>query len=146
MKSLEEKVNSLIYIALTVAFVGLAVAWGLWKFSYTNNKKLPVKREFTKYLKVSTTTAPAGQSVLPKQRRKFAVEFGKKSQDKGMNLTVTTKGDFNTSIVIRSNAVSAALALGMKDNNETIKNLRDMGFKHMIITDGKHSWDVDLKN
>jgi hypothetical protein len=34
----------------------------------------------------------------------------------------------------------------MKDNVDAIADLREMGFKHLVITDGKTSWDVDLKN
>jgi hypothetical protein len=34
----------------------------------------------------------------------------------------------------------------MKDSVDAIKDLREMGFKHLIMTDGKATWDIDLKN
>jgi hypothetical protein len=34
--------------------------------------------------------------------------------------------------------------LGMKDNNVAIQDLREMGFKHLIMSDGKATWDIDL--
>ncbi len=84
--------------------------------------------------------------MLPEQRRKFTLEFEKKFKDKGMNATVTTTGDFHTTILIQGNMVNDSLVHGMKDNNLVIQDLREMGFKRLILTDGKVSWDIDLKN
>jgi hypothetical protein len=42
--------------------------------------------------------------------------------------------------------VNEPLVLGMKESKEAVRDLRDMGFKHLIMTDGTTSWDVDLKN
>lgn len=63
-----------------------------------------------------------------------------------MNATVTTTGDFHTTILIQGNMVNDSLVHGMKDNNVVIQDLREMGFKRLILTDGKVSWDIDLKN
>jgi hypothetical protein len=141
MKSLEEKVKPFITVILIAAFLIFAVAWGLWKYQYTNVEKLPVT-----YLQVAASTSPAGQSVLPEQRRKFALEFEKQFTGKGMKATVTTTGAFHTSVVVRGSVVNEPLVLGMKESKEAVRDLRDMGFKHLIMTDGTTSWDVDLKN
>ncbi len=63
-----------------------------------------------------------------------------------MNATVTTTGDFHTTILIQGNMVNDSFVHGMKDNNVVIQDLREMGFKRLIMTDGKVSWDIDLKN
>ena len=122
-------------------FLILAVAWSFWKFHYTNKEKLSVN-----YLQVITSNSPAGKSLLPEQRRKFTLEFEKKFKDKGMNATVTTTGDFHSTILIQGNIVNESSVHRMKDNNVVIQDLREMGFKPLIMTDGKESWDIDLKN
>ncbi|MGD0845443.1 MAG: hypothetical protein ABSA06_13915 [Geobacteraceae bacterium] len=135
------KNRSLVNIIWIATFFILAVAWSFWKFQYTNKEKLSVI-----YLQVTTTNPPTGKSLLPEQRRKFTLEFEKKFKGKGMNATVTTTGDFHTTILIQGNIVNDSFVHGMKDNNVVIKDLREMGFKRLILTDGKVSWDIDLKN
>jgi hypothetical protein len=135
------KNRSLVNIILIATFLILAAAWSFWKFQYTNKEKLSVN-----HLQVMTTNPPAGKSQLPEQRRKFTLEFEKKFKDKGKNATVTTTGDFHTTILIQGNMVNDSLVHGMKDNNVVIQDLREMGFKRLIMTDGKVSWDIDLKN
>jgi hypothetical protein len=34
----------------------------------------------------------------------------------------------------------------MRDNADAIKDLRENGFKHLVMTDGIATWDIDLKN
>jgi hypothetical protein len=34
----------------------------------------------------------------------------------------------------------------MKDNINAIQDLRENGFRHLVMTNGKLSWDIDLKN
>jgi hypothetical protein len=34
----------------------------------------------------------------------------------------------------------------MKDNVDAIQDLRENGFKHLVMTDGNECWDIDLKN
>jgi len=135
------KSRSIVNIILIATLLMLAVAWCLWKFQYTNKDKLSVI-----YLQVVTTNPPAGKSLLPEQRRKFSLEFEKKFKDKDMNATVTTTGDYHTTILIQGNIVNESLVFGMKDNNVAIQDLREMGFKHLIMSDGNATWDIDLKN
>ena len=123
------------------AFLILAATWGIWKYQYFNREKVPVN-----YLQITANSPPAGRSLLPEQRRKFAVEFEKNYRDKGMNVTVTTRGDFHTTLVIEGTIVNRRSVLMMKDTPEAISEFRDMGFKHLMMTNGTAAWDVDLKN
>jgi hypothetical protein len=34
----------------------------------------------------------------------------------------------------------------MKDNDHALQDLREVGFKHLVMTEGKICWDIDLKN
>jgi hypothetical protein len=87
-----------------------------------------------------------GKSLLPEQRRKFALDFGKTFQNKGMDATVTTTGDFHTTILIQGKVVNDLSVHRMIDNVDAIQDLRENGFKHLVMTNGKVTWDIDLKN
>ena len=126
---------SFVWVVLLVAAVSLG---GLWKYQRT-------KAANVNYLQITTTNSPVGKSLLPEQRRMFALKFEKKFKDKFI-ATVTTIGDFHTSLLIQGDMVNEPLVLGMKDNDVAMQELRKMGFKHLIMTNGKISWDIDLKN
>jgi hypothetical protein len=127
--------TSVVWVLLLVAIS----LWSLWNYKGTKTANV-------NYLQITTTKPPAGKSLLPEQRRKFALDYENKFKDKGMNATVTTTGDFHTTILIQGNVVNGPSVHGMKDNVNEIQKLRGMGFKHLIMTDGKLSWDIDLKN
>jgi len=139
MKSLEEIIKPFVNILLIVAFLVFAVSWGFWKFQNSN------KGDVT-YLQITTAAPPTGKRLLPEQRRIFALEFGKKFKDKGKDAIVTTTGDFHTTILIQGDLINEALVHEMKDNVDIMQGLREMGFKHLVMTGDKVSWDIDLKN
>jgi hypothetical protein len=137
MKTLEETIRPFISTILIAAIVISAVGWGLWKSRNTGTGHVS-------YLQITTTAPPAGKSQLPEQRRIFALDFGRKFRDK--DATATTTGDFHMTILIRGSMVDETLVHGMKEDGGMMQTLREMGFKHLVMTDGKVSWDVDLKN
>jgi hypothetical protein len=128
--------TSFVWVLLLLVAISL---WSLWINRGT-------KTAHVNYLQITTTKPPAGKILLPEQRRKFALDFEKKFKAKGFNATVTTTGDFHTTILFQGNEVDGPSVQGMKDNVYTIQDLRGMGFKHLIMTNGKLSWDIDLKN
>ena len=117
-------------------------SWGIWKYQNTNKHKVQVMN----YLQTENTNPPTGKNFLPEQRRKFALQLEKKVKDKGMNATVTTTGDFHTAIVLQGEEVNGSLVRLTVGNNDMIQDMRDMGFKTLIMTDGSAAWSVDLKN
>ena len=128
--------TSVVWVLLLLVAVS---SWGLW--NYLSNKTAHVT-----YLHVSTSSPPIGQSILPEHRIKFAKGFEKMFHDNDMDAKVTTNGDKQTIITISGPVVIEPIVNKMKDNVDVIKDLREMGFKHLIMTDGKISWDIDLKN
>jgi hypothetical protein len=97
-------------------------------------------------LEITTNSPAIGQSILPEQRIQFAKDFEKLFHDKGINATVTTHGDQQRLITISGKIVNEPSVRRMKDNAEAIQDLRGNGFKHLVMTDGKFTWDIDLKN
>jgi hypothetical protein len=114
-------------------------SWGIWYYQQN-------KTEHVYYLRIKTTDPPERKSLLPEQRRKFALEFEKKFQDKGMDATVTTTGDFHTTMLIRGKVVNDPSVHRMMENVDAIKDLRGNGFRHLLMTNGNSTWDIDLKN
>ena len=117
-------------------------SWGIWKYQNTNKHKVHEMN----YLQTKNTNPPKGTNFLPEQRRKFALQLEKKVKDKGMNATFTTTGDFHTTILMQGDEVNGSLVRLTVGNNDMIQDMRDMGFKTLIMTDGSATWSVDLKN
>jgi hypothetical protein len=128
--------TSLVWVLLLVVTVS---SWGIWNY-YRNIAG------HVNHLQVTTKSPATGQNVLPEQRIIFATGFEKMFHDKGMDAKVTTNGDKQTIVTISGPIVIAPIVHKMKDNVDAIQDLREMGFKHLIMTDGKASWDIDLKN
>jgi hypothetical protein len=105
-----------------------------------------IKDEHVIYLHMPTSSPAIGQNVLFDQRIKFAKDFEKQFHDKGMDATVSTNGVQQRIVTISGKVVNEPSVYRLKDNVYTIQDLRKMGFKHLIMTDGKISWDIDLKN
>ena len=114
-------------------------SWGIWK--YQNTKAGRVNN-----LQITTTSPPIGQGVLPEERIRFAREFEKQFHDKGMDAAVNTQGQLEKTIIIRGNIVNGPLVFRMAKSKASIQDLREMGFKSLILTDGKATWNVYLKN
>ena len=104
------------------------------------------KDEQVTYLQITTTSPAIGQDVLPEQRIQFANDFEKQFYDKGIDAIVTTHGDQQNFITISGKIVNEKSVYRMRDNADAIKDLRENGFKHLVMTDGIATWDIDLKN
>jgi hypothetical protein len=126
---------------LIMAFVIFAISWGFWKYQYPYKENVPVK-----FIGITTSSLPTGKRVLPEQRRTFALEFEQKFKDKFPEVSVTTTGDLHTSLLMKSKIINEQFALQMKDSAEAIHDFRDMGFKRLIMYDGKTAWVIKFKN
>jgi hypothetical protein len=92
-------------------------------------------------------SSPAtGQSVLFDQRIKFAKDFEKQFHDKGIDAIVISNGVRQSILSISGKVVNEPSVYRMKDNVDAIKDLRENGFKHLIMTDGTVTWNIDLIN
>jgi hypothetical protein len=90
---------------------------------------------------------PIGQSVSSEKRQVFSKTFGKSLQSKFKDASVSIQGEAGTTLKITWQAVNKPFAVGMANNKDVITDLREMGFKRLIMTDGdKTTWEVDLRN
>ena len=95
----------------------------------------------------SVSGPPAGQNVTVNQRAYFAKDFGDRFRAKFGESEVWAQGMDDKTLVIKWIHVSRPYAAEFVASEEIVKDLREMGFKRLILTDGnKSNWDVDLKN
>jgi hypothetical protein len=95
----------------------------------------------------SVSGSPAGQTVTFDQRANFAKSFGDLFRAKFGESKISIQGGDGKSLVITWINVDKPFARQMAANESILKDLREMGFKRLILTNGnKSNWDVDLKN
>ena len=104
------------------------------------------KDEHVIYLHMPTSSPAIGQSVLFDQRIKFAKDYEKQFHDHGMDAIVISKGVRQMILAISGKMVNEPSVYRMKDNVYTIRDLRAVGFKHLVMSDGDTTWDIDLEN
>jgi hypothetical protein len=54
--------------------------------------------------------------------------------------------EINREFTITGKVVNEQSVYRMKDNVDAIQDVREHRFKHLVMTDGKSTWDIDLKN
>lgn len=97
-------------------------------------------------IRLSDTT-PRGQEVSSEQRQRFRLNFQEKFSKKFQGSRVDLEGDGGKTFRLEWSGVDRSFAATVTESEEIIKDLRDMGFKRLIISDGhKSTWSVDLKN
>ena len=141
MRQKEVSVRTAVICILLTGIAVFALSWGVWKHQYPHEDKVSVK-----FLSITTAGAPAARTVLPEQRRMFAQEFGQRFRVKHPDALVSTSKDLSTSLLIRGDMVDEPFAEALKDNAGIIGDLRELGFKRLIMTDGKSAWVVDLRD
>lgn len=93
------------------------------------------------------STPPRGQEISAEQRQRFVNAFGVKFAAKYTGAVVVGEGMETRILRIQWAGVDRPFAASIIRVDQIISDLRDIGFKHMILTDGnKSNWDIDLKN
>jgi len=141
MESQEVRVRPFIYAIILMAFVTFTVSWGIREYYNPDKEPVPVT-----FITLTTASRPSSKRVLPEQRRLFAQEFGKKFKARYPGAIITTTGQFQTSLFMKSKKINEQFALHMKDNTEAINDICELGFKRLIMYDGKTAWVINLKN
>lgn len=78
-------------------------------------------------------------------RRSFAGSYEREMLRKGMSVTITTEGEKSSVLKVKFVLMSKALAFNMKENDKFTDQLRELGFRKLIMTDGYNaSWSVNL--
>ena len=99
------------------------------------------------HFQVPGQNKPSGLKVSAAERINFAKLFEKRLNAKGNKAHVVTRGDSGKTLVIKWPELSRSFVQSMTNNAGMMKDFRELGFKRVMLTDGKKSaWDIDLKN
>lgn len=129
--------NKRLLLLVGILVLLLAMAFG----AQNKTAKLPPPE-----IRLSDTT-PRGQKVSSEQRQRFRLNFQEKFSKKFHESKVDIEGDGGKTFRIEWSGVDRPFAATISETDEIINDLRDMGFKRLIICDGHKSlWDMDLKN
>lgn len=117
----------------------LAISWGMSKYQSTN--KIHVN-----HLQIKANLNPMGQGVLPEQRRAFALRYQRPANTAYEDAVFTTTGEFHTTFSIQSSKINSEVVSSMSSIEEPFSDVRKMGFTHLIMSNGREAWDIDLRN
>lgn len=102
--------------------------------------------QLSKPLEVTVTTGPIGQNRTLKDRMIFVVNLEKTFRKRGWIASFDLEGENGKTLILFLEKMNRHLAREMVGNKEIISEIRDMGFKRLIMRNGKEEWNVDLKN
>jgi hypothetical protein len=95
---------------------------------------------------IAGPAAPIGADFPREQRQMFAKQLEDGFRAKGVAATVTAVGENSTTVQMQIPGADQEKARMAASNGAAINDLRNMGFKQLTISNGKESWQVDLKN
>lgn len=79
-------------------------------------------------------------------RKRFADEYERNLLDEGMDVHVATLGKTHTTLQIKWILVNRPIIYKMINDETAMGNLRNLGFKKLVMTDGYDStWNIDVK-
>jgi hypothetical protein len=99
-----------------------------------------------KPLEITDKTGPIGQNRTLKDRMLFLVNVEKTFRKRGWLASFDLEGENGKTLIMFLVKMNRPLAREMVRNEEIIGEIRDMGFKRLILRNGKEEWDVDLRN
>jgi len=134
--NLKTKLSWIKYIPFLIIPL-LAITLAVHNHQTTDN--LPVN-----HLQIKTNPSRIVRKVLPEQRRVFALNFKKSIKTGLQNAVFTTTGDFHTTFFIEAAFIDRKTVDSLITSVIPFPDLKEMGFKHLAISNGKEVWDIDL--
>jgi hypothetical protein len=100
----------------------------------------------TRPIEIQAESAPTGQTVTTIQRLIFAKELQRKFRDKWWLASFDLKGSDGKIMNIYWESINRSLVKQFVSRVDLIQDIREMGFKKLVLKNGKQQWEVDLKN
>jgi hypothetical protein len=97
-------------------------------------------------IEVSVTSGPTGQTKTLKQRMIFMVNLEKAFHRKGWPASFDLQGEDGKIITVYWEQLNRPLVQQIAKSQDTVADMREMGFKRLVMRSAKKTWDVDLKN
>jgi hypothetical protein len=121
--------------------------WQVWAFAIRAIlASVYIHSHAKQLIEISVSSGPSGQDKTLKNRMVFLVTLEKAFHKKGWLASFNIEGDDGKTIKIYWEQLKLPFVKHLVGNHDIIADLREMGFKFLIMTDGKTTWNVDLKN
>lgn len=111
---------------------------------YIESQKLTAevaKRE----IEIQKAVKILAEKLMIEQRKDFAKKYELSLLNSGMDTTITTEGKDSTGLKMKWVLMSRPIAYKIINDESAMSNLKNIGFKKIIFTDGHDStWSIDL--
>jgi hypothetical protein len=95
---------------------------------------------------ISITSGPIGQNKTLKERMIFVVGLEKSFHKRGWLASIDLEGEDGKTLKVYWEQLNLSFVKQLFKNQDVIVDIREMGFKNLMISNGKVEWNVDLKN
>ncbi len=119
-----------IWLILSVAVVSSA-------YLFSKGDKTP---------EIPATSGPVGLDKTPKQRMLFARSLDNSFRKKGWHAFIDVDGEDGKTLKIYWPELDLPMVKEMVHHKKIISDIREMGFKQLVLRNNRKAWNIDLKN
>lgn len=105
-----------------------------------------MRYQSTRPIEVQVTSAPTGQDKTLKNRMIFLFTLERSFHKKGWLASLDLEGENGNVLKIYWESINLPFVKQMLKTTDLIQDIREMGFKRLVMNNGKQEWDLDLKN
>lgn len=102
--------------------------------------------QLTRPIEVQVASAPTGQTKTLKNRMIFVAVLEKSFHKKGWLASLDLEGENGNILKIYWESINRPFVMQMLKATGPVQDIREMGFKRLVMNNGKQEWDIDLKN
>jgi hypothetical protein len=99
-----------------------------------------------KPIEIEVTSSPTGQNRTLKERMIFVTDLEKKFHKKGWIAKIDIEGENGKTLKVYWEQLDLPFVRQWVQSQDIIADIREMGFKRLLMGNGKDEWDIDLKN
>ena len=101
--------------------------------------------QLTRPIEVQVASAPTGQTKTLKNRMIFVAVLEKSFHKKGWLASLDLEGENGNILKIYWESINRPFVMQMLKATGPVQDIREMGFKRLVMNNGKQEWDIDLK-
>lgn len=123
------------------------IRWQIWALSFVSILVIvAIRYQASRPIEIHVTSAPTGQTRTIKDRMIFLTALERSFHSKGWLVSLDLEGENGNLLKIYWESINRSFVKQMLNTMDIIQNIREMGFKRLVLSNGKQEWDIDLKN
>jgi len=95
---------------------------------------------------IPATSGPIGLDKTIKQRMLFARSLDNSFRKKGWHAFIEVEGEDGKTLKIYWPELNLPMVKEMVNHQKIISDIREMGFKQLVLRNNNKAWNIDLKN